>query len=288
MSELEPRFEKIGHWSEVKLEILRKYSGAYSRILKNQRGFTHYYIDGFAGRGKHVSRDSGDVVPGSPLNALSVSPPFDHYHFVELKRGRARILRGLIGDRSDVTVHEGDCNKILLEDILPQIQFGKFRRALCFLDPYGLHLDWRVMAAAGALGTVDLFLNFPVMDMNMNALLHHPERVSPLQAARMTAFWGNESWKAIAYEPSLQQSLFGGTELEKRSNEAIAGSFCDRLRGEGHFKAVPKPLAMRNKSNAVVYYIVFASQKKVAANIARDIFNSYERPNSLRTEGKSV
>ncbi len=42
------RFDDIGSWSEVKLEIIRKYAAAYSSILAHQRRL-HY--DAFAGAG---------------------------------------------------------------------------------------------------------------------------------------------------------------------------------------------------------------------------------------------
>ena len=59
----------IGPWSEVKLEILRKYAKPYSQILKSN-GFYQLYIDGFAGPGLHVSQTTGEVIKGSPLHAL--------------------------------------------------------------------------------------------------------------------------------------------------------------------------------------------------------------------------
>ena len=52
-----------------------------------------------------------------------------------------------------------------------------FNRALCLLDPYGLHLDWDVIQQAGQSEAVDMFLNFPVMDMNRNAIWRNPEKV---------------------------------------------------------------------------------------------------------------
>ena len=52
------------------------------------------------------------------------------------------------------------------------MQYEEYASVLfCLLDPYGLHLDWEVMRTAGELGTIDMFLNFPIMDMNRNALL---------------------------------------------------------------------------------------------------------------------
>jgi hypothetical protein len=38
--------------------------------------FHHVYIEGFAGAGVHLSKTSQQFVPGSPLNALNVKPPF--------------------------------------------------------------------------------------------------------------------------------------------------------------------------------------------------------------------
>ncbi len=100
-----------------------------------------------------------------------------------------------------------------------------FRRALCLLDPYGLHLNWDVIQAAGKSRAIEIFLNFPVADINRNVLWHDPSKVSEKQAARMSAFWGDESWKTSAY--SSEGELFG--HLHKQPNEIIAEAFRDRL-----------------------------------------------------------
>jgi len=59
-------FDQIGNWSEIKLEIIRKYAAAYSTILSKQRGLHHVYIDAFAGPGVHIAKSTGTFVPGSP------------------------------------------------------------------------------------------------------------------------------------------------------------------------------------------------------------------------------
>jgi three-Cys-motif partner protein len=82
--------------------------------------------------------------------------------------------------------------------LLPTIQYKHFNRALCLLDPYGLHLDWEVMLQAGQSGAVDMFLNFPVMDINRNAMWKTPEKVPKARVDRMTKFWGDESWRQVA------------------------------------------------------------------------------------------
>ncbi|MBI4332809.1 MAG: three-Cys-motif partner protein TcmP [Chloroflexi bacterium] len=270
-------FDQVGYWSEVKLDIIKEYAAAYSKILSAQKkpALEHIYIDAFAGAGVHVSRTSGEFVAGSPMNALLVKPPFRQYHFIDLDEKKVVALENLAKERSDVQIYHGDCNRVLLDKVLPQAKWEDYRRALCILDPYGLHLDWRVIAEAGRMRSVDIFLNFPIADMNRNVLWRDRQGVAPEQIQRMNAYWGDESWKKVAYAPSAQGELFGPPAEEKASNEAIAEAFRKRLNEVAGFKYVPHPIAMRNSQNAVVYYLYFASQKPVAEGIVRDILNKY-------------
>lgn len=267
------QFDEIGYWSQVKLEILKEYEHAYSTILAAQKHtpLHHVYIDAFAGAGVHVSKATGEFVPGSPLNALLVQPSFRDHYLIDIDATRVSSLRELIGERSDVHLFTGNCNEILLRDVFPNVQYADYRRGLCILDPYGLQLDWKVIQTAGEMNTIDLFLNFPVMDMNRNVLWHNPERVDPADMERMNAFWGDDSWRAVAYRTDT--TLFG--EPEKQSTEAVAKAFQSRLRGAGHFKWVPDPLPMRNSKGAIVYFLFLASQKQAAERVAKHIFDKY-------------
>jgi three-Cys-motif partner protein len=164
----------------------------------------------------------------------------------------------------------------LTNELLPKIQFKNYERALCLLDPYGLHIDWEVMYQAGQSKAIDMFLNFPVMDMNRNAIWKNPEKVPQDGNERMTKFWGDESWKKAAYAES-PQGFFFGTEIVKQGNDEIVAAFTQRLKKVAGFKFVPEPLPMRNSTNAVVYYLFFASQKPVAEKIIIDIFSKYRQ-----------
>lgn len=270
-------FDQVGYWSEVKLDIIKKYAAAYSRILSAQKkpALEHIYIDAFAGAGVHVSRTSGEFIAGSPMNALLVKPPFRQYHFIDLDKRKVAALETLAKERRDVQIYHGDCNQVLLDKVLPQAKWEDYRRALCILDPYGLHLDWRVTAEVGRMRSVDIFLNFPISDMNRNVLWRDRQGVTSEQIRRMNTYWGDESWKKVAYAPSAQGELFRPRAEEKASNEAMAEAFRRRLNEIAGFKYVPYPIAMRNSQNAVVYYLYFASQKPVAEEIVRDIFNKY-------------
>ncbi len=83
--------DKVGYWSELKLEIVEKYAKAYSSILKKQsflKGIA--YVDAFSGMGVHVSKDDETTqVLGSPKRALEVTPVVSHRTVVALRPPRA-------------------------------------------------------------------------------------------------------------------------------------------------------------------------------------------------------
>ena len=272
------KYDTIGYWSEIKLDIIKEYASAYSTILSAEKSphFYHIYIDAFAGAGKHISRNTGEFVLGSPLNALLVDPPFKEYHFIDLKEQKIKSLEELVGSRHDVHIYHGDCNQVMIKEIIPRVRYEDYHRALCVLDPYGLHLDWTIPLTIGQMKTFDVFLNFPVMDMNKNVLWRNPEGVSGSQIDRMNKFWGDDSWLKIAYVESPQLTLFGGPDIVKTSNETIAEAFRERLKKVAGFNYVPRPIAMRNTQNAVIYYLFFASHKPAASIVLQDIFNKYE------------
>jgi hypothetical protein len=80
------------------------------------------------------------------------------------------------------------------------------------------------------MGSIDIFLNFPVADINRNVLWKNPDGVSRLQIERMNIFWGDASWRNIAYTESAQMQLFGNSSEEKASNEVIAEAFKEKER----------------------------------------------------------
>jgi len=89
----------------------------------------------------------------------------------------------------------------------------------------------------------------------------------------MLAFWGDDTWKSVAY--TTERSLFG--DQEKESNDVVAEGFRQRLMKVAGFKRVPSPVPMRNSTGATVYYLFFASHIDVAEKIVKEIFEKYRK-----------
>ena len=271
------KFDDIGVWSEVKLKIIEEYAKPYMDIIRKKRNLKAHYIDGFSGAGIHTHKDSGDLVFGSPMRVLSLPKLFDTYHFIDLNGDKADYLKQLCANKFPnikVDIRKGDCNELLME-LLPTFSWENYDRLFCLLDPYGLHLQWKVIQKMGGIGIVDLMLNFPIMDINRNAIWKNQDNIPAEGIKRMNAFWGDETWRDVAYKENAQLGMFGASPQEKQDNKIISNAFRDRLIEHGKFKYVPKPIPLKNSKNAPVYYLFFASQNKTAGKIATDLFKKY-------------
>jgi three-Cys-motif partner protein len=94
----------------------------------------------------------------------------------------------------------------------------------------------------------------------------------------MTRLWGDDSWLGAGYDQV--QTLFDSIPV-KVSNERFAEAFRERLVKKAGFKFVPKPMPMKTKTNSVIYYLYFASQKEAGMDIVNDIFNKYRAKQGL-------
>ena len=273
------KFDNIGVWSEIKLDIIKEYANAFTGIMKKQGWCNGYvYIDAFAGAGIHISRRTGEFIPGSPLNALEIENPFTEYHFIDIDKIKAEALENLTRERPNISIYPEDCNESLVRKIFPSLQYKSKKRALCILDPYGLHLYWETILEAAKLRTTEIFLNFPIMDMNRNVLHKDLLSADPEQIERMNRFCGSAEWQKILYKEDMQMGLFGDTYRTKivDSNIKLGDWFrAERLKKAAGFKFVPEPVLMRNSKGGPLFFLFFASHNETGKKIVSDIFSKY-------------
>jgi len=275
------KLDEIGIWSEIKLDIIKEYANAFTKIMKSQEWCKGYvYIDAFAGPGVHISRRTGEPISGSPLNALEIDNPFTEYHYIDIDKEKAETLNRLTGDRTNINIYQEDCNEVLVKKILPMLQYESKKRALCILDPYGLHLQWETIMTAAKLKTTEIFLNFPLMDMNRNVLHKDLLSADADQIERMNKFCGTDEWQEILYKKDKQMDLFGDPDRIKIVNSNIKlGEWFkkERLQKTAGFKFVPEPMLMRNSKGGPLFFLFFASHNETGKKIVTDIFNKHRK-----------
>lgn len=269
------REDLIGRWSVEKLNLLKKYLSAYVKILSNQAWCKGYeYIDAFAGTGKPKTKDEQVYIDGSPRIALSLSPPFTQYHFIEQSDWRVSRLLALRKEfhALGIAIYHGDCNKVLHEQILPQLTRATQKRAIVFVDPFGMHIEWQTMVALAQPKTIEVFVNVPIMAVQRSVLKRQPEKITPQDRDRMRRFWGSGDWEAAFYQE--EATLFGTEQIKVRAAASeLARRYGDRL--ATLFPYHTQPIVMTNSTNSPLYALVFASHNKTGVKIAQDIFAKY-------------
>lgn len=147
-------------------------------------------------------------------------------------------------------------------------------RAVVFLDPYGMAVEWSTVEALAATKKVDLWVLFP-LGVAINRLLTRKQPPRDTWAAALTRFFGTEDWKTAFYKPNPQPSLFGdeSTSLTKEADfDSIGGYFIRRL--QSVFEGVaPNSLALRNSRNSPLFLLCFAVGNPVGKETAIRIAN---------------
>ncbi len=289
-----------GDWTREKLERVRKYLKAYTTIFqRNQRAmyFTTYFVDAFAGTG--ARRDSTSVElaetplldiesdpdfiglqKGSARIALEVEPGFDQYLFIEHSKQRVlelEELKTLYPNRAEhIRVEQGDAN-LVLKTWCKNTNWQQ-HRAVVFLDPYGMQVDWSTLEAIAATKAIDLWILFPI-GQAVNRLLINRKPPPESWSNALTRTFGEDSWRQRFYKKSVQQSLFGEEELETKTADFadIQAYFLERLGSV--FESVAKnPLLLCNSRGIPIYLLCFAVGNTRGAKTAVDIAQDILRP----------
>ncbi|MFN7131303.1 MAG: three-Cys-motif partner protein TcmP [Myxococcales bacterium] len=281
-----------GDWTSTKLDVLARYLSAYTTALKDSP-FRKAYIDAFAGTGYRTERidlpdgatseallfpDLADAGPqqlldGSARLALKVQPRFDRYIFIERDAERCRELEALKGEFPDlastIRVGQGEANeeiqKLCAKD-------WTSHRAVLFLDPYGMQVEWQTIEAIARTKAIDLWLLFP-LGIGVNRLLTRSGAIPRGWRTRLDKLLGTSNWYEEFYKVEHRATLFGNDEerVVKATNETIGRYFNDRLKTI--FAGVADPGVLRNSANCPLYLLCFAAANEKGAPIALKIAN---------------
>ena len=271
-----------GPWTEQKLRVLEGYLSAYTTALKNTKlGKGH--IDAFAGTGYRdgaesalpdlAEREPQELLDGSARLALKTIPPFDGFVFIESHTGRRAELEALRTEfpNRSIQVRGGDAND-QIQDIC-HLEWER-RRAVLFLDPYGMQVEWKTIEAVAATRAIDMWLLFP-LGIGVNRLLKKSGDIPPEWRHRLSLLLGTENWYEEFYKVETTRNLFGDdvSHVIKASVETIGKYFNDRLRTV--FSGVaPEPLVLRNSRGSPLYLLCFAAGNPKGGEIAVRIAQS--------------
>jgi three-Cys-motif partner protein len=267
-----------GAWTEIKLDAVRYYLGFYTRVLKDQptpqKPFELWYIDAFAGSGsRRIDRATGGLFEGEPLgeetvdlagsvmHALDVSPPFKRLVFIEENRDRFGRLQeiALASPNRSITPVRGDANaelrKIFGGRPWSQQRDGRgSHRAIVFLDPFGMAVEWETLKLLAETGAVDVWYLFPTGAVNRQ-LANDLAKVDQSKQRALDRAFGSTSWREDIYTANTARGLFDQVVVTTASKTFTVNQIeryaQDRLKTI--FGYVSDPLPLLNDRNAKIF-----------------------------------
>jgi len=256
--------------TDLKLSLVEGYLRAFTTALKGR--FELWYIDAFAGTGertvKHAGHDGGigfapvaarvERLKGSARIALDTEPPFDRIVFIDANRRHVAALEQLAGDRlgRDVEVVRANANEAVMAEINKRRWAGV--RAVMFLDPYGMHVDWATLQAISSTRAIDVWYLVSLSGLFRQAT-KNGRSLSDQKRNAISRMLGTTEWESEWYGESAQVSLFQDSDPERFrvvSVGQIEAYVRKRLRTI--FPSVSAPLTLRNSQNVPMFSLFFA------------------------------
>lgn len=296
---MKPEHKFGGDWTAEKLERIRKYLCAYMKIFsRNPRAkkLNTIYVDAFAGTGYRTQPpqldahsmlfsglaepDAEKLLKGSAWIALEVEPPFHEYIFIERDRDYVRELEKLKqhfpGRARSIHIVNQDAN-VYLKEWCKRTDW-RTHRAVVFLDPYGMEVEWTLIQAIAETRAIDLWLLFP-LGVAVNRLLTSKREPPPKWTYALTRILGTEKWKEEFYARVEMPTLFDTvTEIQKEADfEKIGRFFVNRLK-EVFAGVAERPLPLHNSRNVPLYLLCFAAGNPKGARTAIKIAQYILKP----------
>lgn len=293
-----------GDWTEEKLARLRGYLMRYRQVFKKQTYLRTWYVDGFAGTGSRAERDEPDKETttdplfedvytdaetntyrqGSATIALGLDDPFDRYLFIDQRKRHVDALETSIVQSHPSLLARCEFKRGNANEVLKQWcaeRNWKAERAVVFLDPYGMQVEWSTVEALAATRGVDLWYLFP-LGIGVSRLLTRDGEIDESWCKRLDLLFGLTDWRSRFYNVREEEDLFGKREVVERDApaEKIQAFIQERL--ATCFVKVADGLILRNSRSNPLYSLCFAASNEKGAPIALRIAQSILKKDSRK------
>ncbi len=280
-----------GPWTELKLDAVCYYLECYTKALTPKK-FDLWYIDAFAGTGDrtHEKLTGGllerepmkwvtETLPGSAKRAMNIRPPFKHFIFNESDKEHQNALRAIkeANQSLDIEIIKQDANsaigKIFSRDVWRRGASGG-ARAVVFLDPYALQVDWATLELLAKTECVDVWYLFPLHDVTRQ-LAKKLSGVGP-KAKRLDKVLGS-AWRELYELPPPRHNMFSRTlfgsipefaEEERRNATKAQIETWFKARMETLFPYVSEPLPLFTNIKQQKFSLFLAVANRSAPAIA--------------------
>jgi three-Cys-motif partner protein len=266
---------EVGPWATTKHRKIGYYCALFAGSMK-KKWHCRVYLDLFAGAGKSRIENSSDVIPGSPLLALSIKDPFDQYIFCEQDQESLTALTERVNlfypDRRCHFI-PGDTNEVINRAIKCIPIFSPTFKGLtfCLVDPFKCgQINFATLKTIAESIYVDFLILIPsYMDINRN------ERVyAPASSDCLDKYLGTDTWR----------NKWSLRTRERKFGLFIAEELCLQMKELGYIYEGLEDLElvrMETGKNLPLYHLAFFSRNPLGLKFWRKTMKSTEAQQTL-------
>jgi three-Cys-motif partner protein len=277
--------------TDLKLSVVESYLQTFTKALRSH--FRQlWYIDAFAGTGERTIRlgaqdadlfdpESEERIErrrGSAQIAIDTDPPFNRIIFMDNNRRHCEALKRLkeVNLDREIEIIEEDANIAIIELIRKNKWSDK--RAVMFLDPYGMNVNWETLKLIQQTKAIDVWYLVSLAGLFRQAA-RKQSGIDDTKRAALNRMLGTSAWEAAWYsEP--EPDLFGEKQDGTRVADIAAMEEFVQKRLAELFPKVLKPLRLKNDRGVPMFSLFFAISNPepqavgLAQKIANHILNS--------------
>lgn len=257
--------------TDLKLSLVEGYLSAFTTALRPNFSKL-WYIDAFAGTGERTvvipGRAADMLGPeveerierrrGSAKIAIDVVPHFDRLIFMDKRPRHCAALLELKASHPtrEIDVIPGDANSAIVSVINEHEWSGT--RAVMFLDPYGMTVEWRTLEAIRKTEAIDVWYLVSLAGLFRQAT-RNAEDLDESKRNALTRMIGTSDWQTDWYRRTRNTDLLGDVdEMHARTAEVddMEEYFGKRLRTL--FPKVLPPIRLNDDRGIPQFALFFA------------------------------
>ncbi len=249
----------VGGWAQWKHHYLSQYIDATWRtrvkyLPPNGTGGAAY-IDLFAGPGRARIRDTGEVIDGSPLIAMShEKAPFSKILLCDLESDNVTALKERsrrYGDRAEVFSLDSNAETSAIINAIPNLGLN-----LALVDPFRPRdLKWTTIEKLANLQRMDLIINFATGFIRRN-------------------LFDSPGYDRVVDEMLPSDSAWRTAVRSTKEVSRLIEYFRNGLIDLGYDESCVRCIPVTNRRNVVLYHLVFASKRDLGTRIWNSIARS--------------
>ncbi len=253
--------------TELKLSMLNAYLKAFTTAL-SRKNYELWYIDAFAGTGERTVKFESSTATlfeeetderierfrGSAKLAIDVEPKFDRLFFIEKKQKFVLALNQLARDNSErkIEILHGDSNSEIRK-LVSENDWRK-KRAVLFLDPYGMNVEWSTLEAIRATEAIDVWYLVSLAGLYRQATRAEEALTTDKQSA-LTRMLGTDTWRVEWYKET-QRDLFDDIKKQRVANVDEIRQYV-KIRLDTLFPKVLEPATLKHDTKNFPNFALF-------------------------------